>query len=107
MHLPEAVNCNDAHDEVIQSVPIGTEEASIPAPWTTINKAKLIALRDAPILMCNTAYGQFEEPKKRDVEQAYQTMSTAEKELFKQKMVEINEAGANAGQSLPPTPTPV
>ncbi len=39
------------------------EEVSIPAPWTKINKAELIALRDAPIEMCDTAYGQFEGQK--------------------------------------------
>ena len=27
----------------------GAEEASIPSPWTKIDKAELIALRDAPI----------------------------------------------------------
>ena len=46
----------------------GVEEAGIPALWTEINKAELIALRDAPIAMCDTAYGRFEEQKKRDVE---------------------------------------
>ncbi len=34
----------------------GVEEASIPAPWTEIDKAELIALKDAPIAMGNTAY---------------------------------------------------
>ena len=63
----------------------GTEEASILAMWTEINKAELITLRDTPIAMCDTAYGRFEEQKKRDMEQAYQKMSTAEKEVFKKK----------------------
>ena len=44
---------------------------SIPVLWTEIDKAELIALRDVPIAMCNTAYGRFEEQKKRDLEQAY------------------------------------
>ena len=35
------------------------------------SQAKLIALRDAPIKMCNTAYGWSEEQKKRDVERVY------------------------------------
>jgi hypothetical protein len=35
------------------------------------SQAKLIALRDAPIKMCNTAYGWSEEQKKRDVEHVY------------------------------------
>ena len=34
----------------------GVEEASIPALWTEINKAELIALRDASIAMWDTAY---------------------------------------------------
>ena len=84
------------------------EEASIPAPWTDINEAELIVLRDAPIKMCNTAYGRFEEQKKRDVERAYQKMSAAEKEIFKKKMAEIDEADAGGDdESPPPTPTPV
>ncbi len=85
----------------------GVEEVGIPAPWTDINKEEHIALKDAPIAMCDTAYGCFEEQKKRDVEQAYQKMSAAEKELFKQKMVEIDTADAGNGENPPPTPTPV
>jgi hypothetical protein len=61
----------------------GTEEAGISALWMEINKAELIVLRDASIAMCNTAYGRFEEQKKRDVEQAYQKITAAEKEVFK------------------------
>ena len=49
---------------------------SIPVLWTEIDKAELIALRDVPIAMCNTAYGRFEEQKKRDLEQAYKKIST-------------------------------
>jgi hypothetical protein len=41
------------------------------------------------------------------VEQAYQKMSTAEKEVFKRKMAEIDEADVNDGETPPPTPTPV
>jgi len=84
------------------------EETSIPASWTDIDKAELIALRDAPIEMYDTAYGRFEEQKKRDVEHAYQKISAAEKEMFKKKMVEIDEADAGVDEeSPPPTPTPV
>ncbi len=84
------------------------EEVSIPAPWTKIDKAELIALRDAPIEMCDTAYGQFEEQMKRDVERAYQKMLAAEKEMFKKKMEEIDKADAGVHKdSPPPTPTPV
>ncbi len=45
----------------------GTKEASIPAPWTEIDQAGLDALRNAPIELKDTAYGRFEEQKKRDV----------------------------------------
>ena len=84
------------------------EEVSIPAPWTDIDEAKLIALRDAPIEKYDTAYGRFEEQKKRDVERLYQKMSAAEKEIFKKKMTEIDEADAGDDkESPPPTPTPV
>jgi len=84
------------------------EEASIPAPWTEIDEAELIVLRDAPIAMCDTAYERFEEQKKRDVERAYQKMSAAEKEIFKKKMAEIDEADAGVDkESPPPAPTPV
>ena len=77
------------------------EEVSIPAPWTKI------ALRDVPIAMCDTAYGHFEEQKKRDVERAYQKMLAAEKEIFKKKTAEIDEADAGVDEeSPPPTPTP-
>jgi len=59
------------------------EEVSVPAPWTEIGKAELVALRDGPIAICNTAYGRFEEQKKRDVERAYQKMTTMEMEVFR------------------------
>ena len=84
------------------------EEVSIPAPWTDIDEAELVALRDAPIEMYDTAYGRFEEQKKRDVERSYQKMSAAEKDIFKKKMAEIDEADAGVDEeSPPPTPTPV
>ncbi len=79
----------------------------IPALWMEINEAKLIMLRDAPIAMCNTAYRRFEEQKMRDVEQAYQKMSTAEKEVLKGKVAENNEAEVDDGETPPPTPTPI
>ena len=84
------------------------EAVSIPAPWTDIDEAELFALRNAPIEMNDTTYGRFEEQKKRDVERAYQKMSAVEKEIFKKKMAEIDEADAGVGEeSPPPTPTPV
>jgi hypothetical protein len=85
----------------------GKKEAGILALWTAINEAKLITLRDVPIAMCDTAYGWFEEQKKRDVEQTYQKMSTTEKEVFKQKMAEIHEADIEDMEAPPPTPTPI
>jgi len=84
------------------------EAVSIPAPWTEIDEAELISLRDAPIEMYDTAYGRFEEQKKRDVKHAYQKMSAAEKDIFKKKMVKIDEVDAGVDEeSPPPTPTPV
>ncbi len=86
----------------------GAEEVSIvPAPWMEIDEAELIALRDGPIAICDTAYGRFEEQKKRDVERAYQKMTAAEKEVFKKKMAEYDEADADDGETPPPIPTPV
>jgi hypothetical protein len=86
----------------------GAEEVGIvPAPRTEINEAELIALRDGPIAICNTAYGRFEEQKKRDVERANQKMTAAEKRVFKQKMAEYDEADADDGETPPPTSTPV
>ena len=44
----------------------------------------------------------------RDVERAYQKMSAAEKDIFKKKMAEIDEADTGVDEeSPPPTPTPV
>ena len=86
----------------------GVEEVGIvPAPWMEIDEVNLIALRDGPIAICDTAYGCFEEQKKRDVERAYWKMTAAEKEVFKRKMAEIDEADADDGEAMPPTPTPV
>ena len=76
------------------------EAVSILAPWTDIDEAELFALR--------TAYGRFEEQKKRDVKRVYQKMSAVEKEIFEKKMAEIDEADAGVDEeSPPPTPTPV
>ena len=35
------------------------EEASIPSPWTDIDKVGLMVPTNAPIEMANTSYGQF------------------------------------------------
>ena len=82
------------------------EEVSIPAPWTDIDEAELIVLRDAPIEIYDTAYGRFEEQKKRDVERAYQKMSAAEKEIFKKMMAEIDEADAGVTRNSRRLPLP-
>jgi hypothetical protein len=100
-------NIADRHILYQQFSEGGAEEVGIPALWTEIDKAELIALRDAPITMHNTTYRRFEEQKKRDVERAYKKMSAAEKEVFKQKMAEINKADAGDGETLPYSPTPV
>ena len=69
----------------------GAEEVGIvQAPWKEIDEAELIALRDGPIAILDTAYGRFKEQKKRDVERAYQKMTAAEKEVFKKKMAEYD-----------------
>ena len=88
----------------------GAEEVGIVlAPWTEIDEAELITLRGGPIANGDTAYGygRFEEQKKRDMERAYQKMTAAEKEVFKRKIAECDEADADDGETPPPTPTPV
>ena len=80
---------------------------SIPAPWTENDQTELDALRNAPIEMADTSYWHFLAQQKRDVEQAYQKMSDEEKVDFKQKMAEINVAGANDMQSVSTSLTPV
>jgi hypothetical protein len=83
------------------------EETSILAPWMEIDQAELNALRNVPNEMSDTAYGRFEEQKKRDAEWAYQKMTPVEKDSFRRKLAEINEAGADDGQTPPSSPTPV
>ena len=85
----------------------GSEEVSIPAPWTENDQTELDALRNAPIEMADTSYGHFLAQQKRDVEQAYQKMSDEEKVDFKQKMAEIIVAGANDMQSVSTSLTPI
>jgi hypothetical protein len=50
------------------------DDASIPAPWTDADKMGLVALRNVPIKMANTSYGQFLATQKRDAKRAYQRM---------------------------------
>ena len=47
------------------------DAANIPAPWTDAGKARLVALRNAPIKMADTLYGQFLATQKRDAKRAY------------------------------------
>ncbi len=80
---------------------------SIAALWTENDQTELNVLRNAPNKMDNTSYGCFLAQQKRDIERAYQKMSAKEKVKFKLKMVEINKAGADIGQSPPPSLTPI
>jgi hypothetical protein len=57
--------------------------------------------------MANTSYGCFLVQQKRDAEWAYQKISIKEKADLKQKMAEIDKAGADNGQSPPPSLTPI
>ncbi len=68
---------------------------------------ELDALRNVPIKLSDTAYERFGEQKKRDLKQLYTKMSAKEKETLKQRMVEIDEAGASNEESTPPSLTPV
>jgi hypothetical protein len=85
----------------------GEDDLGNPTRWMEADDDHLEALRIAPIEMGDTAYGRFEAQKKRDMEIMYQKMSAKEKESFKQKMAEIDKMGAGAGQSPPPSPTPI
>ena len=85
----------------------GSEEVNIPAPWMENEQTELDALRNATIEMADTSYGCFLAQQKRDVERAYQKMSDEEKVDFKQKMAEMDVAGANDMQSVSSSLTPV
>ncbi len=85
----------------------GDDNLGDPARWMEVDKANLEELRNAPIEMGDTTYGRFEAGQKRDAERAYQKMTLAEKESFRWKMAEINEADADDGQSPPFNPTTV
>ncbi len=62
----------------------------VPAPWTDADKTGLVALKNAPIEMANTSYGQFLAMQKRVAERAFQHMSPAEREAFLRRLTEIN-----------------
>ncbi len=85
----------------------GDNDLGDPARWTEADEANLEARRNARIEMGDIAYGHYEAQQKRDAKRAYQRMSRAEKESFRQKMAEIDEADAGDGQSPPTSPTPV
>ena len=68
----------------------GDGDLGNPARWTEANEEALIALRDAPIEIGDTAYGRYKAQKKGDVKTAYQTMSTEEKESLKRELAEID-----------------
>ncbi len=83
------------------------EEAIIHAPWTETDQEELDALTNAPIGLSNTAYGRFEEQKKRNLKGAYTKMSAEEKETLKGRMAEINMAAIGNEENTPPSLTPV
>ncbi len=83
------------------------DDASIPAPWMDADKMGLMALRNSPIEMADTSYGQFLAMQKRDAERAYQRMDVEKREAFLRRLTEINADDAKDGQSPPPNPTPV
>ena len=66
-----------------------------------------MALRNAPIEMADTSYGQFLATQKRDAEWAYQHMDAEEREAFLRRLTEIDADDAEDGQSLPSNSTPV
>ena len=73
---------------------------SIPAPWTDTNKAGLVALTNAPIKMANTSHGRFLATLKSVAERAFQHLDAAEREAFLRRLMEIDAANAEDGQSL-------
>jgi hypothetical protein len=83
------------------------DNTSISAPWTDADKAGLMALTNVPIEMADTLCGWFLVTQKRDTVRAFQHMSSAEREAFLRRLMEINAADAKDGQSLPTNPTPV
>ncbi len=60
-----------------------------------------------PLMIVYTLYGCFLAQQKRDAERAHQKMFAKEKADFKQKMMEIDNGGADNGQSRPPSLTPI
>jgi hypothetical protein len=83
------------------------DNTSIPTPWMDAGKAGFVALTNAPIEMADTSYGQFLATQKRDAERVFQNMSPAEREAFLRRLMEIDAADAEDGQSPPTNPTPV
>jgi hypothetical protein len=80
------------------------DDTSIPTPWTDADEAGLVALMNAPIEMADTSYGQFLATQKRDAERAFQNMSPAEREAFLRRLMEIDAADAEDGQTPPTNP---
>jgi hypothetical protein len=75
--------------------------------WTDADEVGLVALKNAPIEIADTSYGRFLAAQKRDAERAFQHMHAAEREAFLRRLMEIDAADAEDGQSPPPNPTPV
>ncbi len=112
MGVPVSKKRNVANRRVLfQQFADGGEEeeddTSIPTPWMDVDKMGLVALTNAPIEMADTLYGRFLATRKRDTKRAFQHMSPAEREAFLRRLMVINAANAEDGQSPPTNPTPV
>ncbi len=58
-------------------------------------------------MMITRVRDNITKQKKRDSERAFVKMSAKEKETLKQRMAEIDKAGAGDGETPSPTPTPI
>ncbi len=75
--------------------------------WTDADEVGLVALKNGHIEMADTSHGRFLAAQKRDAERAFQHKDAAEREAFLRRLMEINAADAEDGQSPPPNPTSV
>ena len=66
-----------------------------------------MALRKAPIKMADTLYGWFLTTQKRDAERVFQHMDAAKREVFQQRLTEIDAVDFKDMQSQASNPTPV
>ena len=66
-----------------------------------------VALTNAPIKMADTLHGWLLTTQKRDAERVFQHMDAAEREVFQQRLTEIDAADVKDMQSQPSNPTSV